>query len=151
MDRVKIKRAANTVTVGCKLPNGLVLQLYQNVKRVENVPNGTRTYEIAEQVGEPITIHGSAMKFEPGYIPPAQLAGGYGLTPGVNRDFFEEWMKQNREHPAVKSGLIFAAGSQMDAMDVAKENAGKRSGLEQIDPAKHGVKGVHTSDVMKAA
>lgn len=159
MERVgrKSQVSGGKVTVGCKLPNGLILRLFQMVDRVENVAGGgTRTFKISEQIGEPVVIKGNKLPF--GEVPEYQIVGNYALTAGVDAEFFRMWMDQNAGHEAVKNGLIFAASNQADAIDISKDNRDRRSGLEAVVPAEHGVKGkagpvkgVTTSDITKAA
>lgn len=159
MERVgrKSQASGGKITVGCKLPNGLILRLFRMSDRVENVAGGgTRTFKIAEQVADHVVIKGNKLPF--GEAPEYQIIGNYALTIGVDADFFAEWMKQNADHEAVKQGLIFAATNQSDAIDIAKDNRERKSGLEPIVPAEHGVKGkpgpvrgVTTSDLAKVA
>lgn len=159
MERIGRKRQADggKITVGCKLPNGLILRLFQMTERVENVAGGgTRSFKIAEQVGEHVVIKGNKLPF--GEAPEYQIIGSYALTQGIDAEFFAAWMKQNADHEAVKNGLIFAATNQSDAIDIAKDNRDRKSGLEPIVPAEHGVKGkagpvkgVTTSDLARVA
>lgn len=147
MDRItKVKKSAGTVTVCCKMPHGMLLRMFQQIDRVEPVlGGGMRTFQINEAVGEPVHILGNAVGF--GVVPRYQIVGGYAMTSNVNRDFFERWMDQNKEHPAVKAGLIWAATDQHEAIDAAEDNAGRRSGLEPLDPEKHGVRNVTPNDL----
>src|SRR5262245_49212701 len=102
------KGSSTTVTVACKLPHGLVLKLYEMVPHDEPVlGGGTRTSQIAQVTNHPPVV----LK---GYLAagrPRILGGktGYALTHGVNREFFEEWLRQNADLPAVKQRLIFAS------------------------------------------
>ena len=123
---------AGTVTVACKLPNGLQLQLQQMREFNEAVMGGgVRTVQRAERVGAVVTIRGFARRFgEEG----APMQGGYALTPGVDAEFFATWMKQNAEHPAVEAGLIFASEKTGDVDRFTRENAKLLSGLEPTDP-----------------
>ena len=106
---------AGTVTVACKLPNGLHLDL----------PGRDR-----------VTVRGFAVAW--GEASPLSIVGGFGLTPGVDADFFEEWMITNADFEPVKKGLIFASAKASDATAQAKEFAGLKSGLEPLDPDKPG-------------
>lgn len=123
---------SDTVTVACKLPHGLILQLQRPVKMVEPVlGGGVREYTISQRFGEQVTIFGNRTPF--GQQPKCTIIGDYALTPGIDKTFFEEWMKQNANHDVVVNELIFAHKSRDHAEGFARENAGRRSGLEPLD------------------
>ncbi|MDQ0507404.1 hypothetical protein [Xanthobacter agilis] len=123
----------STVTVACKLPHGLVLRTFIMNKRYEAIlGGGTREVEEAAQVGHMVTIKGYAAPH--GHAPNAPVSGGYALTSGVDADFWDEWLRQNAEHPAVKAGLIFATERVDTAKKQAEEQAEIKSGLEPLNP-----------------
>ncbi|NML93799.1 hypothetical protein [Novosphingobium olei] len=67
------------------------------------------------------------------------LLEGYGMTPGVDSEWFEGWKKDAAEFPAVVNGVIFASAANK-AQDEAKELAGEvKSGLEQKSADELGV------------
>lgn len=124
-----VKRSGEKITVACKLPHGLRLRLYDFVEQAENVMGGgSRMVKRSVQVGEDVVVKGVAT--------PAnrerELPGGYALTTGVDKEFFDAWMHQNREHDAVKNRLIFAAVTAERARDQAEEQAKVTSGLEPL-------------------
>lgn len=129
---------AGTVTVACKLPHGLVLRLMNKT----TVPEGQRdggTKNVPKWVPRPqsptITLKGYLDKYQPG-LPPAARGSSYALTPGIDKDFFDEWLKQNHDLDAVVNGLVFA-DEKLDAVEaMTREMADVRSGLEPIDPSK---------------
>lgn len=124
-----------TVTVACKLPNGLKLRVFEFVKGSEPVlGGGTREVQVPRQVGEAVEVKGFSIPrgpdFDPEKMPP--MSGGFALTPGVDADFFEKWMEQNKDSQVVREGLIFAHEKSSSARDEAKEKAELRSGLEPL-------------------
>lgn len=130
-----------TVTVGCKLPNGLVLRVYDWHDHVDALAGGgTRQSKIARRRGnEEHVIHGNTIKFadlRAGNLPNHAIVGGFGLTTGIPKDFWETWYEQNKDTPLVKSGLVFAHSQELSARSIAKERETLRSGLEPIDPEK---------------
>jgi len=130
-------KARDVVTVACKSPNGLLLRLFEQVDNpVPVLGGGTRMEKRAVQVGEMVRLHGAEVPV--GVAPVALIAGGFALTPNVDKNFITEWLKQNRDHEMVKKGLIFIASDRSSAMDEANEKAGLRSGLERLaqDPGK---------------
>ncbi|CCE07591.1 hypothetical protein BRAS3843_2290002 [Bradyrhizobium sp. STM 3843] len=122
----------NVVTVACKLPNGLLLRNFKMVDDNEVTPTGYRAIKRAEQVGETVQIHGAAVP--KGETREYMIIGGYALTPNVDKDFFDEWMRQNKDHPAIKGGLIFANTRESMVTGQAKEQKAVLSGLEPLNP-----------------
>ena len=122
----------DVVTVACKVPNGLLLRIFNMAPAREQTPTGYRDIERAEQVGDTIKINGPAVKF--GQIPEHTIIGGYALTPNVNKDFFEKWLHQNSDHPSVRAGLIFANAKPAMVTGQAKEQKALLSGLEPLNP-----------------
>lgn len=99
------------LTVGCKLPNGLVCELGKV---------GDESYTV-------VRLNGANS---------ALVVGGYGLTQNVSASFWAAWMKKNKHLEFVRKGLVFAHGDIASATDHAKDNAERRTGLEALDPMK---------------
>lgn len=93
---------ADVVTVGCKLPNGLVLDV-----------DGAQS----------IALNGANS---------SSVIGGYGLTENVDKAVFEKWLEQHKDQPYVKNELVFAQAKTNSAESKAKENADVKSGLEGL-------------------
>ncbi len=101
-----------TVTVACRLPQGLHLDI---------VKHG--------ELRQRVTLNGSNS---------AHAVAGYGITENVPKDFFDRWLAAHGELPAVKNGLIFAHAQKVSTEAQATEQAGLKSGLEPLDPKKPG-------------
>jgi hypothetical protein len=99
------------VTVGCKLPNGLICELGKP---------GDENYTS-------VRLNGANS---------ARVVGGYGITPHVSASFWNAWMKKNKGLSFVRAGLVFSHTDEASAADHAKDNAERRSGLEALDPMK---------------
>ncbi len=110
------ERAATTVTVACKLPHGLHLDLPQR---------GDRPHKR-------VTVKGCNAR--------DSVAFGYGITEGVPKDHWDEWLSMHKDMVMVKNQLIFAHVQSASVTDMAKENAKRKTGLEGIDPEKPGEK-----------
>lgn len=124
-----------TVTVACKLPHGLVLRVFDFVTRHEPVMGGgTREVKIAFARAETVTVKGNAVAY--GRVPNWVIEEGCGLTPGVNKEFWEKWVEQNADHAAVRAGLIFAYERHEAAVSEARNRHALKSGLEPLDPQK---------------
>jgi hypothetical protein len=102
----------SVVTVACKLPNGLILEL-----------DGVR-----------VELAGPAVAWG---VPPRDV-GGYALTHGVDADFFVRWMSVYKDYTPVKRGLIFACAKPQDAEARAREMKDEKSGLEPLNPENPG-------------
>lgn len=126
---------AGKVTVGCKIPNGLKLRIFQMKKTNELVMGGgTREVEVAEQVGDVVAIKGYALPFNMQSM--GLHVGGYALTPGVDADFWKTWLAQNRENDIVKNNLIFAQAKNESARAQAKEQKDVWDGMSPMVPDK---------------
>lgn len=136
-----VSRASDTVTVGCKLPNGLILQNFRMEDYQDQVMGGgTRTAQRSVRLEETYRVCGSSIdiaKMALGEVPNLVI-GGYGITSGVPREFWEEWERTNKNTPLVRNGLIFAMPDDARARARAAEGAKLRTGLEPIDPANPG-------------
>lgn len=102
--------STETVTVGCKLPHGLILDM-----------------TVAGQPPRRFRVKG---------MNSARVIGGYGITQGVPKDFWDKWIRKNVALSFVKKGLIFAEGDRASAIDKAKDGAKLLTGLEPINPEK---------------
>lgn len=86
------------------------------------LPNGL-TIDHGDQT---VTLNGSGH---------ASAVAGYGMTPGVDVDWFQDWATgPGKDFPAVARGLIFVAPTERFASDQAADQGDHiRSGLEGID------------------
>jgi hypothetical protein len=127
------KTGTDTVTVGSKLPNGLVLRLYDETTVHEPVMGGgTRAVKAYRANGREFTINGTGVMW--GQQRPFQMAWGAALTPGVPRDLWERWCDQNKGCAVLENGLVFAATKSADVVAKAKDSKGQKTGLEPLDP-----------------
>lgn len=104
--------AKDTVIVGCKLPNGIILQ---------HPLNAAHKVEIA------------------GLNKPKIIGAPY-VTTEVDAEFWANWVAVHSEFPALKSGALFAVKSAKDIDVVASEHAKRKTGLEKMKPTDGGVK-----------
>ena len=125
--------ANETVIVGCKLPNGLVLQVKD--KRV--------------------TVRGSAHYMQPNpkrkFVNPEVIYAD-SLTL-VSKEFWEAWLAQMKEnfpggYAPLATGAIYANQTKDRAMGMAKDTEKEATGLEQNDPDKiPGVEAYSSNDL----
>lgn len=135
------KTSGATVTIACKIPNGLELQLCKRDDYDEETPSGTRRRIRYVKVGEIVVVRGPANPVGNPNAKAVPLVGGYALTHGVSADFWKEWRDQNEANPLVVGHMIFAQPKRDSARDQAAEQGSLRSGLEPlIAPVKGGAK-----------
>lgn len=129
-----ISKSVNTVTVACKLPNGLRLRTFSAQEVQENYPGGTRT--VRQFMEDPIQQDITGFSYEQNKAPHCQFASGFALTMGVDKDLWEKWLVQNKDTMIVKNGLIFAHSDMASIESEGKEKVECKSGLERLDPNK---------------
>jgi hypothetical protein len=125
---------SDTVTVVSKLPHGLRLQLQETFKTMEPVQGGSRQVERSRFTGELVILNGAAAPL--GAAVAHKIGNGFAFTHGVDAVFWKKWLEQNRSHPAVENGMIYASESEVIAADHTKEYRDEKSGFEPINPNK---------------
>lgn len=127
-----------TVTVACKIPQGLRLQLQHEMERPmptgRGLENDFQMTKVNVFGGDVWNVAGPAIPamggVPDGYVMP-KIEAGFALTE-VPRAFWETWLHQNRQADYVKSGMIFAYGDASNVKADAREHEKKLSGLEPI-------------------
>ena len=124
--------ALDTVSVGCKIPGGVVLHLRDQSGDLREVKlRGT-----AQRPGQmrPYIVAGEerATKVEDGEQ--TYLIGSAAITE-VPADFWAAWEPLYKKWPPYATGAIFMRPKKDDAIAVAKERRSLMTGLEPIDPA----------------
>lgn len=92
----------STVTIGCKLPNGIFMQHGETRVRINGWNNNT--------------IQGLK----------------HGITYDVPADLWNAWKEEHAESKLITNGLIFAEESSKKAKDKAKDLKDQNSGHEQL-------------------
>lgn len=137
---------AGTVTVACKLPNGVILRGFNFEMRAEQVMGGgTRDVKVAVDGGQRVVINGMATAPNSQRLDMAgaqvSIVSGFALTHGVDADLWENWLSMNKDSDMVRNGLIFAQGKPLDARSQAREHREQKSGMEpmaRLDPRPDG-------------
>lgn len=120
------------VTVACNLPHGVRLRNFKMAATREVVPGGvSRDINVAEAIGGDVLIRGVAT--EVGKLSRAPIVSGYALTKGVDKEFWEAWLKDNKNSAMVINQCIFAYDKTDDAADAAEERSGETTGLEPLE------------------
>lgn len=108
---IEPKTTNKTLVVGCNLPCGLEVQVYEN----------------GRAKGDPFILRGAN---DPDAV------AGFGITQNVDAAAFGAWMSQHPDLPAVKRGMIFGEDNMAKARDHAIAFDGLTSGFEGINPEK---------------
>ena len=103
---------AKNYTVGCKLPNGIIL---------EHPSDENKTVELSG-------------------LNKILIIGAEYATTEVDSEFWDAWIAAHQDYPALKSGAIFVAKTTAEVAAVAKENQGRITGLEPMKQNAGGVK-----------
>lgn len=95
-----------TVTIGCKLPNGIFMDAGETRLRINGWNNNT--------------IAGL----------------DHGITRDVPETLWDAWRKDHAESKLITNGIIFAEVSEKRAIDKAKDQKDNKSGHEQMPQIK---------------
>lgn len=112
------------VLVGCKLPNGLVMEIVKPQPQVGALHPAPR--------GKFIKLNGAAA-VNGGRIARINQAPEYGTTL-VDAEFAAAWFKANADLPVVQNGAVFIAENEKDFASKARDGLTEVSGFEPIDP-----------------
>lgn len=130
-------KSAKTVVVGSRLPFTLELQLCKPMKTQVQGRFGPSEETIHVKHGSKVFIHGNTLPqggIPKGYKTPPQIVGNAALTPGVDAEFFAEWMRQHKDTEFVQNGLVFAHAGVEGAEGIALDDRAVASGLDPINP-----------------
>jgi len=118
----------DTVLVGCKIPNGLMLELDTFIKQTEQViGGGVRESRIAARTGETFRLNGPAVPF--GQRPTFDIKGGYAFTE-VPKLFWEQWSKNHKDLLSTKQ--IIVAETADGLLGQARDFKDLKSGLQPL-------------------
>jgi hypothetical protein len=127
-------RSTTTVLVGCKLPNGLVMELLEPgmiLDKDGKPAEGRRPAPAGERV---ILKGANSLRTD---RRAAQGEHPYGITT-VSKAFWEAWFARNKDFDFVRRGFVFvveragADNALADARAISKERRGLRTGLEAL-------------------
>lgn len=132
--------AGAKVVVACKL--GVPYFDIQHCRiedKFEQNMQGGRTIKEAARSGAVVRLRGTSY---PRGTPPAgfperpEIVSGAALTYGVDQEWFDEWLRQNKFNPLVVNRMIFAHQTADGVRGEAKDLSAFLSGLEPVSPGK---------------
>jgi hypothetical protein len=144
---IRRTNGADTVTVACNLPNGIILQVH-TFAEVENFyPNGRSQMELVatlDTAAGQYALNGAQLDYGalagggvPDYrvIKGASPGTGYALTNGIPRAFWERWLDENKNSDLIKGRNVYAEGTEASAADKAREYKDFKSGFQGLNPS----------------
>lgn len=140
-----------TVVVASKAPFDIILKLYDFVERSEPVMGGgLRTFKQAQErlSAKSFIVQGNSWAQNQG--PHQQIVGGYAITHGIPKAFWDEWLEQNQDLDMVKNKMIFAHAEAASVTSKATDQDEIKSNIERLDP-KNLPRGLQTSDMRRAS
>ncbi len=130
--------AGAKVIVACKLGIAFFqLQLCREEEVDEQTQTGVRRVKKWTRTGQIVRIRGTAYpRGTPpeGYPERPFMVDGAALNFGIDKDFWDQWVEQNRLNPVVVNKMIFAHENRAMVEGLAREQKGVLSGLEPINP-----------------
>lgn len=121
---------ANTVTVLCRLPSGVTLELHDLDGLKSRASSEAPVMQAAIPVRS-VTLNGA--KHDPAYHhAEGRLLGRAGRTE-VDGDFWKAWIDQNQRNQLVTQHLVFAEANAAKADAAVAELAKEKTGLEGAD------------------
>ncbi len=145
-------RDSETVTVACNLPNGIILHLCGEESSFEPLMGGGyREIKRYPRLEETVHVKGCAVDVNALLSGRYEInkVGGYALTTGVPKHFWDRWLDANKETDLVRNKVIFAAISESRVRSEAKEYDKVQSGLEPIDPQNPSAKSRELRNIQK--
>jgi hypothetical protein len=117
----------------------LDIQLCQIIEKREMSSQGAKDVKEAIRVGNVVRLRGTS--FPRGTLPEGfpekpLIVAGAAMNPGIDKEWFDEWLRQNKLNPLVQNGMIFAHENLDHVTGQAREQIANQSGLEPVDPKK---------------
>ena len=138
-----IPATAATVTVACNLPHGIRLQLQRKeVQKVMGFGGQMGAVDVYRHFGKTVVLNGNAVAAKE--APKNPIECGYALTFGVDAEFMAQWLEQNAELEAVRNKCIMIHHKTSELSAIVKENEGRKTGLEPMNPNALPVMGIKT-------
>ena len=121
---------ANLVTVLCRLPSGIRLDLH-DIDTLKSRAASEAPVMGAAPLVRSVVLNGA--KTDPSYHhAEGRLLGRAGRTE-VDSDFWNAWLAQNKNSELVRHKLVFSEANQSKADAAVKEMAKEKTGLEGLD------------------
>lgn len=124
---------AETITVICRHPSGIKLDLYD----METLK--ARNLSSTPSMSSPVPVRSvvlNGIKSDPRFVKEANIHLGLGGRTQVDKDFWEAWLKQNASSDLVKKNIIFAEINEKRALDRLDSEGKTPTGMEPLNQDK---------------
>lgn len=147
MPTIQPAKSGAKVTIACKMHvPWFDLELCAPQEKYENTQTGPRKITEWARTGQIVRVRGTAYpvgQAPEGFGEKPRMIEGAALTPGVSKDFWDQWKDQHKHAPYVINRMIFACETEDQLAGIAKELRDVKSGLE---PIQHSVKNKSITD-----
>lgn len=128
-----VKSSGATVTVGCKVQNGLRMRIGEFEEETKIIGGATRTYKIWRPFAKTYVAKGPRRLMEVDTLPPPTV-NGYVLTSGIPADFMDIFMRDNAEADYVKNRMLIVISRQgeEEVQAATREGRDLRTGMEPL-------------------
>lgn len=138
MAEVKSGAASNSgkvVWVGCKLPHGLILELFEPEPPLpENGIINPMNLRLRPRTRAKVTLRGAnSVRNDMTLRGLSQLQYPFGIT-SVDAAFWEEWSRLHADYTPLVRGLIFVVDREKLFPAAARERADETTALEPLNP-----------------
>lgn len=120
----------NLVSIGCKLPQGLVLEVGYSVEGGNLMRHADYKRIVLAGANQHSIVQGNLRTPSPKDLRP-------GITNNVDEAVFDAWVEAHKDTNIVKNGLVFKAKNAGEATARANDLKAKPTGMEPVDPTKH--------------
>lgn len=131
---LRAQSSGEKITVGCKIPTGFVMQLYEQIRVSTPILGGGLRDEMVPRAlpGETIRLNGCRAPW--GENPGHEIKHATGLTFNVPKDFWDEWYRQYEGSPLLENEVIFAQPDRKSLVDQARDEKDRWTGLAPVVP-----------------
>jgi len=140
--------AENTVTIGCKLPGGLVIEVGYKVEATGADGKKFTKLQKTDKYRR-VVLKGWHSGVPDGVIVLANHQPKPGITRGVPKEVWDEWVKEPSHASLVEQGIVFVATNEADLQAKILDARKAKSGLEAREGDKL-VQGVERADFQKS-
>lgn len=146
------EKTQETVTIGCRLPKGITLEVGLQTTVKGGPANGLIPQVKRTKGYQRVTIKGThwhnAHMFRQGIRPPSILAPEPYYTNNVSKAFWDEWCRTHADCWLLRSRNLFEVKSQDEKKIIVMDLMAQKAPLGPIDPSKPFVVG---KDVVETA
>ena len=130
------RNSTTFVYVGCKLPHGLILQLFDREPPPAHLSNGLPNPESINwrPTGPRIELKGAnSIRDDYSLRNVMRVQYPFAVTP-VPKDFWDKWYERNKDLAFIRNGQVFALDREREVIAEGKVRESETTGLEALRP-----------------